>query len=63
MANAVGKDKVVKYWDMDRFELLLALEGHQADIWCLAVSHLGDFVITGASHRPCAARRGAPCDD
>ena len=29
-----GKDKMVKYWDMDRWELLLELPGHHAEVWC-----------------------------
>ena len=46
-----GKDRVIKYWDADKFELLLTLEGHHAEVWCLAVSSLGDFVVTGSHDR------------
>ena len=35
---SVGKDRTVKYWDADKFELLLTLEGHHAEVWCLAIS-------------------------
>ena len=31
-AFTVGKDGLVKYWDADRWELLLTLEGHQAEV-------------------------------
>lgn len=48
---SVGKDGVVKYWDADKFELLLTLEGHHAEVWCLAVSPHGDFLITGSHDR------------
>lgn len=48
---SVGKDRVVKYWDADKFEQLLTLEGHHADIWCLAVSSRGDFIVTGSHDR------------
>ena len=48
---SVGKDRLVKYWDADKFELLLTLEGHHADIWCLAVSNRGDFIVTGSHDR------------
>jgi WD40 repeat protein len=48
---SVGKDRVVKYWDADKFEQLLTLEGHHADIWCLAVSNRGDFIVTGSHDR------------
>lgn len=43
-----GKDKVVKYWDVDRHEQLLELGGHHGEVWCLAVSSHGDFVVSGA---------------
>ncbi|GAB4833567.1 Dip2/Utp12 protein [Ancistrocladus abbreviatus] len=48
---SVGKDRLVKYWDADKFELLLALEGHHAEVWCLAVSNRGDFIVTGSHDR------------
>lgn len=48
---SVGKDRLVKYWDADKFELLLILEGHHADVWCLAISNRGDFVVTGSHDR------------
>ena len=31
-AFTVGKDGAVKYWDADRWELLLTLEGHKAEV-------------------------------
>lgn len=48
---SVGKDNLVKYWDADKFECLLTLEGHHDDVWCLAVSTRGDFVVTGSNDR------------
>lgn len=48
---SAGKDKVVKYWDADKFEHLLTLEGHHSEVWCMAVSSLGDFVVTGSHDR------------
>lgn len=30
---------------------MLTLEGHHADIWCLAVSSRGDFIVTGSHDR------------
>jgi U3 small nucleolar RNA-associated protein 12 len=48
---SAGKDGVLKYWDADKFELLLTLEGHHAEVWCLAVSPHGDFVVTGSHDR------------
>jgi hypothetical protein len=29
---SAGKDRVVKYWDTDKFEHLLTLEGHCAEV-------------------------------
>ncbi|KAJ6811147.1 WD repeat-containing protein 3 [Iris pallida] len=48
---SVGKDHLVKYWDADKFQELLILEGHHAQVWCLAISNRGDFVITGSHDR------------
>ncbi|KAE8681978.1 aquaporin TIP1-1-like [Hibiscus syriacus] len=48
---SAGKDRLLKYWDADKFELLLTLEGHHAAVWCLAVSNRGDFVVTGSHDR------------
>ncbi|KAJ0102937.1 hypothetical protein Patl1_04890 [Pistacia atlantica] len=48
---SVGKDRLVKYWDADKFELLLTLEGHHPDVWCLAISNRGDFIVTGSHDR------------
>lgn len=48
---SVGKDRLVKYWDADKFELLLTLEGHHAEVWCLTISNRGDFLVTGSHDR------------
>lgn len=48
---SVGKDRLVKYWDGDKFELLLTLRGHHAEIWCLSISNHGDFLVTGSHDR------------
>ncbi|KAI0082587.1 WD40 repeat-like protein [Panus rudis PR-1116 ss-1] len=44
----VGKDKLLKYWDGDKFENIQKLEGHHGEIWALAVSNAGKFVVTGS---------------
>ncbi|OBZ76824.1 putative WD repeat-containing protein C3D6.12 [Grifola frondosa] len=44
----VGKDKMVKYWDGDKFENIQKLEGHHGEVWALAVSNQGKFVVTGS---------------
>ncbi|THH11473.1 hypothetical protein EW145_g624 [Phellinidium pouzarii] len=45
---SVSKDKLLKYWDGDKFENIQKLEGHHGEIWALAVSHQGKFVVTGS---------------
>ena len=42
---SVGKDRLIKYWDADKFELLLTLEGHHAEVWCLSINNHGDFIV------------------
>ncbi|CAK7200532.1 beta transducin [Sporothrix eucalyptigena] len=44
-----SKDRAVKYWDGDKFEQIQRLDGHFGEIWALAVSHGGTFLVT-ASH-------------
>ncbi|EFW99780.1 small nucleolar ribonucleoprotein complex subunit [Grosmannia clavigera kw1407] len=44
-----GKDRAIKYWDGDRFEQIQRLDGHFGEIWAMAVSHSGSFVVS-ASH-------------
>ncbi len=49
--TVAGKDKVIKYWDADKFEHLLTLEGHHSEVWCMALSAHGDFLVTGSHDR------------
>ncbi len=46
---SASKDRTVKSWDGDKFEQIQKLEGHHGEIWAMAVSRTGDFVVT-ASH-------------
>jgi len=46
---SASKDRIIKYWDGDRFEQIQKLEGHHGEIWALAVSRTGDFLVS-ASH-------------
>lgn len=48
---SAGKDGVIKYWDADKFEHLLTLPNHLGEVWSLAVSSLGDFLISGSHDR------------
>lgn len=44
-----GKDNKIKQWDADKFEHIQTLEGHHQEVWCLALSPNGDYVVS-ASH-------------
>ncbi|KAL7953943.1 WD40 repeat-like protein [Trichoderma compactum] len=44
-----GKDRTIRYWDGDKFEQIQRLDGHHGEIWSIAMSHSGNFLIT-ASH-------------
>lgn len=46
---SASKDRVIKYWDGDKFEQVQKLEGHHGEIWALAMSHSGEFFVS-ASH-------------
>lgn len=44
-----SKDRMIKYWDGDKFEQIQRLDGHHSEIWALAVSKTGNFLVS-ASH-------------
>jgi U3 small nucleolar RNA-associated protein 12 len=46
---SVSKDKMIKYYDGDKFEQIQKLQGHHGEIWAMAIAHSGQFVVT-ASH-------------
>lgn len=46
-----SKDGSVRYWDGDRFEMILFLGGHCAEVNCLAMSRTGAFVLSGGMDR------------
>ena len=46
---SASKDRMIKYWDGDKFEQIQKLQGHHGEIWALAVSRTGEFLAT-ASH-------------
>lgn len=46
---SASKDRVIKYWDGDKFENIQKLQGHHGEIWALAISHSGEFIVS-ASH-------------
>ena len=46
---SASKDCTIKYWDGDKFEQIQRLHGHHGEIWAIAVSRTGQFLVT-ASH-------------
>jgi U3 small nucleolar RNA-associated protein 12 len=40
---------MIKYWDGDKFEQIQRLDGHHDEVWALAVSRGGNFLVS-ASH-------------
>lgn len=46
---SASKDGTLKQYDGDAFEHIQTLRGHHGEIWAMALSHKGDFVVT-ASH-------------
>ena len=46
---SASKDRLLKYWDGDKFEQVQKLDGHHGDIWALAINRTGEFVVS-ASH-------------
>lgn len=46
---SASKDRIIKYWDGDKFEHIQKLSGHHGEIWALTFSHSGEFIVS-ASH-------------
>lgn len=46
---SASKDRVIKYYDGDKFEQIQRLTGHYGEIWAIAVAHSGEFLVS-ASH-------------
>lgn len=44
-----SKDRTIRYWDGDKFEQIQRLDGHHGEVWSMAISHNGMFLVT-ASH-------------
>lgn len=46
---SASKDRIIKYYDADKFEQIQKLDGHHGEIWAMAIAHSGDFLVS-ASH-------------
>jgi U3 small nucleolar RNA-associated protein 12 len=44
-----SKDRMIKYWDGDKFEQIQRLDSHHGEVWALAISQTGNFLVS-ASH-------------
>ncbi|KAL2757434.1 hypothetical protein ACRALDRAFT_1039730 [Sodiomyces alcalophilus JCM 7366] len=43
---SAGKDRVIKYWDADKFEQIQKIDGHHGEIWAMAVSNGGTMLVS-----------------
>lgn len=41
-----SKDRSIRYWDGDKFEQIQRLDGHHGEVWAMAVSHTGNFLVS-----------------
>jgi U3 small nucleolar RNA-associated protein 12 len=41
-----SKDRSIRYWDADKFEQIQRLDGHHGEIWTIAISHTGNFLVS-----------------
>jgi len=41
-----SKDKTIRYWDADKFEQIQRLDGHHGEVWSIAISHSGNFLVS-----------------
>jgi U3 small nucleolar RNA-associated protein 12 len=46
---SASRDRSLKSWDGDKFEQVQKLAGHHGEVWAMAVSRAGDFIVS-ASH-------------
>ncbi|KAK0392785.1 hypothetical protein NLU13_2280 [Sarocladium strictum] len=44
-----SKDRTIRYWDGDKFEQIQRLDGHHGEVWSIAISKSGNFLVS-ASH-------------
>ncbi|PHH92343.1 hypothetical protein CDD83_7831 [Cordyceps sp. RAO-2017] len=41
-----SKDKTIRYWDGDKFEQIQRMDGHHGEVWSIAVSRSGNFLVS-----------------
>ncbi|KAK6337946.1 hypothetical protein TWF696_001419 [Orbilia brochopaga] len=48
---SASKDRMLKYWDGDKFENIMKMEGHFGEVWAMAVSKgRGEQLVVSAGH-------------
>ncbi|KAF3911011.1 Beta-TrCP [Arthrobotrys entomopaga] len=48
---SASKDRMLKYWDGDKFENIMRMEGHFGEVWAMAVSKgRGEQIVVSAGH-------------
>ncbi|PFH60784.1 hypothetical protein XA68_10349 [Ophiocordyceps unilateralis] len=47
-----SKDRTIRYWDGDKFEQIQRLDGHHGEVWSMAISRSGNFLVS-AGHDKC----------
>ena len=48
---SASKDGVIKMFDADHFEQIMALRGHHGEVWGVACSAVGDFIVSCSNDR------------
>ena len=48
---SAGKDKTVKYWDGDNYNLILQFDECLGEVWGIAVSSIGDFFVAAGNDK------------
>jgi len=48
---SASKDGSIKYWDADKYEHIMTLEGHHNEIWAMAIGREGNLLISGGQDR------------
>ena len=46
-----SRDGLVKQWDADNYERVITLKGHIHEIWALAISPNGKYVVTSGKDK------------
>ncbi|KFH48134.1 putative WD repeat-containing protein-like protein [Hapsidospora chrysogenum ATCC 11550] len=41
-----SKDRTIRYWDGDKFEQIQRLDGHHGEVWSIAISRSGNFLVS-----------------